>query len=566
MLLGPAVLLLLLGTPQSPPKKLIAEANQALKKKAYKKARSLAEKATQKAPRNPSGWLTLGLAQFHIGSYEPSREAFHHAIRLAPDLAIARFSLGSASFQSGHYDEAEMEFLDAGLVNPKLAPLALLNAGFAANAAGSTEEAEGDLKAALAVAKREQQEPDVEEQVKKRAEALEAQIAQKRQAQTREQIMKLAHEGKEALLSGDPDLAILRFEQAHSLASHGSARSLDKELKEALRIAQSVKQGSDESRWTVELGLGTGWDSNAVQSGVIVAPSSSGTGGDNSAFFVSANLDVQYRPVGNAASGLALEYAVSQLAYATLSPIIDQYSIQEHNLGIYGTWTPHRRVTLEVGVEGFFVASGLATFQPFAVGGNLGPHLTIREPHGFVTRIEYEHLFKRVLPTDYAFLSGDIDDVTVTQSWRSSRLRLSVGYQYHHENVDYECTDLNSGGSCPTTRSTDTIQLSPFAYDSHEASLGGSVSLPWELRAAVSGRYEYRQYAEAIRTVDLATGVRTDGTTRVDHRASAQASLARELPHGLALELEYSFVYSFSTVDEWNFQKHLVELALTWKY
>ena len=81
--------------------------------------------------------------------------------------------------------------------------------------------------------------------------------------------------------------------------------------------------------------------------------------------FSRATLDFFWRPAGTARAGFTVEYRFGQLAY--LSEELDLYSLQEHDLTLSGAWTPTPRLTLELGVDGYVLFSGVETLH--AVSG-----------------------------------------------------------------------------------------------------------------------------------------------------------------------------------------------------
>src|SRR5262249_50906288 len=159
----------------------------------YDRAAELATQATLLTPDDGDAWLVLGLARFRAGHAAEARLAFQRAVLLLPDSALARFDLGSAAFETGAFDEAEQAWLEAARLSDKLAPLATLRAGMAAEEAGHLDAAakhyaDAEVAAHLADA------TPLAEDASERLRALRERGTQK----IRESLRTLSHAGKEA--------------------------------------------------------------------------------------------------------------------------------------------------------------------------------------------------------------------------------------------------------------------------------------------------------------------------------------------------------------------------------
>lgn len=72
-----------------------------------KEAIEVLEDASRKSPRSAATWVRLGQAFMADLNFEKAREAFDHALKLAPDLPQAQQGLGSALLRLGNRAEAK---------------------------------------------------------------------------------------------------------------------------------------------------------------------------------------------------------------------------------------------------------------------------------------------------------------------------------------------------------------------------------------------------------------------------------------------------------------------------
>jgi len=79
---------------------------EAMHKNQPAKAESEFREATRLAPRFPSAFLDLGLAQLREGKLDAAEKSIQTACTLAPDLPGADMFLGVVEYQMHHYDEA----------------------------------------------------------------------------------------------------------------------------------------------------------------------------------------------------------------------------------------------------------------------------------------------------------------------------------------------------------------------------------------------------------------------------------------------------------------------------
>lgn len=70
---------------------------------------------------NPSSWLALGKAHYHMNQNDDAIRACHHAVTIDPDLADAWYNLGLAYLGNGADRDAERVYHRLRVLNPQLA-------------------------------------------------------------------------------------------------------------------------------------------------------------------------------------------------------------------------------------------------------------------------------------------------------------------------------------------------------------------------------------------------------------------------------------------------------------
>lgn len=622
-----------------PVAELVAEARAALDAKDFEAAREAAARAARRAPADGEAWRLLGLALFRDGRPADAVPAFTRAAAIQPRSAILRFNLGSALLEAERGAEAERAYLEAARLDGKVAPLALLDAGLAAQQANDDEGAADHFHAAADAARSAGAAPLVE-----RAAQLLIELERARAARIRARVHALARAGKVALSAerpaeaaaayraalesaardglSDADCAELQYALGHALYKMGDVKAAgaafasavafapreaelrfmlgvarfrlesDGDAERAFEAALALGLGDDdaqharaylraiaarahvEKRLTVDARVGGGWDSNVPQSNQVVVTGT--TPADPGAGLLSADLDVTYRPVGTARSGITFEYRFGQLAY--LSSDLDTYSLQEHDLSAALAHTFFKRLKLEAGFDGYLLFAGLQTFNFFQSGLALGPRVTVDEGHGFELRSRYVHIFKSSLDPNYNYLGGARDEAVVTQSWRNKRLEFQLGYQFTSEAIGAQVlgsTDIifPQGVTLPA----DATYTIPYSFSGHEALITGAVNMPWALHAQLTFRYEHRDYPKRSFVFDPIALRYTHLRARVDDRYTLDATLRRPIWGPFDCDLAYTLVVNRSTIDftnpatpfdydNKNYFKHVVVVEFSYLY
>jgi tetratricopeptide (TPR) repeat protein len=639
------------ATPTSDAAALVAAARAALKAGDLARATELAMQATSAAPEREEGWLVLGLAEFRANHDEKARSAFERAASIAPGSAVARFNLGSALFELHDFDEARQSFRHAADLDAAVAPLALFNAGQAAEQLDRLGDAI-ELYEQAEVRARERGATSLAERA---AQALEA-AREQRVREGYDRMRELARAGKEALQRDDIAEARTSYQTALGVAGDVAADPADRaELYFGLGCAElradaygpavtafdaSTRLAPDEAAFHMMLGVASyraenyaraeaefetavtlgldppdqkraqtylgviwnrrldwrrysvdgrasiGFDTNVPQSGTVIAVSSSYPSSQTAAPFIDADLDAQWRPIGDFRNGLVAEYHFNQLAYFDVPTALDTYSLQTNDVIADGTWTPLRWLTLDATFDAFLMFAGIETFGPFEDGITLGLRAAAREGAHFETSVRYEHTWQSALDKTYSYLTGSRDEVAVAESARNDFGRLTLAYRFRLLQIGSQVVPTSTlyfpcpaapAGSLPCPPALNNVYVIPYSYDSHEISLSGVAYLPWSLRVLADVRFDYRPYLDdsfirrpaSAKPLPLTyyRQLRTDDITTID------ASLSKAFGRNLSLELNYTVIFNASTVnntdpatrldyDNENFVKQVIELAL----
>jgi tetratricopeptide (TPR) repeat protein len=623
----------------SAPAELLSEARRALDQQDFRRAAELAALASFRAPVKPESWSTLGLARFRGGEPALAVTPFERAAALQPHSATAHFNLASALYRSGRFAEAEREYLAAAPLSERVAPLALYDAGLAALDDDRRRRATEHFSAAAGAAVKAHQAPLAEraqrladelqsssatDEIRHRAgranealarNQLDESVARYRRAlelaehhqldaaalgelhyglghalYRRHDALLAAREfaAAQALVPDDPDfcfmLGLAQFDAgADADAAVALARALmlgldGEHARRARQILGALEraQRSDTARFYAEARVGVGFDTDVPQSAVVLTPTKTASATD--AAFLSADLDLFWRPFGTPRTGLSLDYRFGQIAY--LSRPLDPYSLQEHDLTVSGSWTLHSRLTLEAGADGYLLFAGVQDFAPFQVGLGLGPRLVVNEEHGLQTRLRFEHVLKQSLQSVYDYLTGQHDEVGVAQVWRDVDTRVTLGYQFAREAIGVELVALGDLVLPLEPRGlldAAAVYNIPYSYLGHELQLAVARQLPRNLRLLVNTRFEHRDYTQESSIINPAGTLRYYLRSRVDNRLSAGFGLRWAFARLWELELVYTLIVNRSTIDntrpataldydDKNYIKHILQLELSLVY
>jgi tetratricopeptide (TPR) repeat protein len=620
----------------------VATARRALEAQDFERAAALAALGCARAPDSAEAALVVGMARFRAHQPAEAIAPFARAVALAPSSATLRFDLAAALYQSGRFVEAENRYLEAAARDDKIAPLSLYDAALAALDSGHPDRAVAHLQAAEKAARASGQKPvadqahDTLQSLAQRSragaapellrlthsgtEALKAHHYADAVAHYRHAldvaIAEGASAGDRAELQYDLGDALYRANDlvaaARALTSAVELRpgegefhyllglihfdaGADRDAKIALdralalglsaaevRRAQDILRALAEtrrgetSRFYLEVRSAFGVDTNVPQSGVVVT-AVNGAGDNTQAPFLESDLDFFWRPAGTARNGFFAEYRFGQLAY--LSNDLDLYSLQEHDVTLSGAWTPTARLTLELGGDGYLLFSGVQTFSPFQTGVSVGPRITVRERHGFETRLRAQHIFKFSLDRNYDYLSGDRDEAGAAEVWRDPKNRVSLGYLFAREMIGVQKIPLallELPQAAPGSFDPNEIYFIPYSYYSHEVALTAARDLPRDFYGTATVRYENRDYDQSAH-VATPSGTPFYYRHRRDDRVTVDVSLRHPIGHGFDLGLGYTLIVNRSTIDntrattaldydDKNYLKHVVQLDFSFVY
>jgi tetratricopeptide (TPR) repeat protein len=519
-----------------------------------------AHRASPPDPRDQARELIeRGLRDLDVLRFDEAIAAFTAAERLAPDWAVPSFDLGTAAYQAGRYREAEEAFVRAARLDAQMAPKALVNAGLAAvhdRRAGDAQRHQREADALFSA--------DPDELARKRT-ALAEGLRTLEQAEELAAVERLTAAAREA---GDrqPDRATRSLAEALSIAR--AAPEVDPTLVEVLRRMATLARHRS-SRFSAQVEVAGGYDSNATQSGVLVGA----LGPPNAAApFVSLDLRLSGRPAGTPRNGFSLGYAFSQLAYS--SPVFQSYSVEEHEVTVEAAWSPVTPLSLSALAHPQVYFVGLRGFAPLQLDLPAGARIVVREPARLETVLGYEHTVIRSLSRDYDYLTGGRDEVTASQGYRGERVQLSVGYLFHDERIGTQV--IATEQSIQAFAGAGVYHI-PYSYRAHGATAQLSLDLPASLAVGAAFRYEHRTFPQPSFIVDPATGATTDPRFRVDDRYLAAGFLSWSLRAGFELRAEYSLLVSRSNIDNTsraspldydnrNFLKHVAQLEVAFRY
>jgi tetratricopeptide (TPR) repeat protein len=620
----------------------VTAARRALEARDFERAAALAALGLARAPDSAEAALVAGMARFRAQQPAEAIAPFSRAVSLTPSSATLRFDLAAALYQAGHFVEAENRYLEAAARDDKLAALSLYDAGLAALDGGHPDRAVAHLQAAEKAARDAGQQPVADEAhdtlqslahrsrggatpelqrlTHQGTEALAARHYADAISQYQRALDVAAAEGASSddraelqydlgdalyrandlvaaaralataveLRPGEAEFhyllglvhfdagadrdANLALERAVTLGLHGPAA---RRAGDILRALAETRRG-ETSRFYLELRSAFGIDTNVPQSGIVVTAVNGG-GENTDAPFLESDLDFFWRPAGTARNGFSAEYRFAQLAY--LSNDLDLYSLQEHDLTISGAWTPTARLTLELGGDGYLLFSGVQTFSPFQTGASIGPRITVRERHGFETRLRAQHIFKRSLDATYEYLGGNRDEAGVSEQWRDPKDRLSVGYQFAREMIGVQKIPLSLLDFPRATVGSfdpNEIYFIPYSYFSHEVTASAARDLPRGMYGTATLRYEHRDYDESAH-VATPSGTPFYYRHRRDDRVTVDLAVRHPIGHGFDLGLGYTLIVNRSTIDntrastpldydDKNYLKHVVQLDFSFVY
>jgi hypothetical protein len=205
--------------------------------------------------------------------------------------------------------------------------------------------------------------------------------------------------------------------------------------------------------------------------------------------------------------------------------------------------------------------------------------ITVRERHGFETRLRAQHIFKFSLDRNYDYLSGNRDEAGAAEVWRDPKNRVSLGYLFAREMIGVQKIPLallELPQAAPGSFDPNEIYFIPYSYYSHEVALTAARDLPRDFYGTATVRYENRDYDQSAH-VATPSGTPFYYRHRRDDRVTVDVSLRHPIGHGFDLGLGYTLIVNRSTIDntrattaldydDKNYLKHVVQLDFSFVY
>lgn len=495
-----------------------------------------------------------GLAHFQGRRYTEALVAFDLALlheAPAPERATVEFNAAACHFELGRYDLAEQRFLRSAALDPTLAPLARANAGMASLRAGRLADARRHWQS---VEPNDQASRDRADELGKKLEQAEAEA---------------------------------RIRAADSPPTHESATPRQLLHDPSVRLPQAGIHG-----W---LSLGSGYDTNAAQSGVGDTLGTATTTVPQGSPFVSALASCHWtRPLGHRVAA-RLAYAGDWLGMFMES--VRDLTLQGHELGGYLYLAAADHWLLRVGASGGPSLSGLQEVQLMTLDSS-GDGRATWDPDGpGVTELEIRVTGSQGFGA-WDYLSGLGVRLGLEQhfEWPAFEVALGPTFRYYgigHDSWELDADDLpactidgaRAGGqgpaqgprsgqgtgaeAAPSDCGGQTYVI-PLAYVAPGAGME-LVFFPvgqWSL--GTFGGYEYRRYTEE----STITSVPESAKRRQDHRwrIEARSELPLDRDAHFSILAEYRALISRSNVaydaddpdhaldyDHRSFVQHVVE-------
>lgn len=524
-----------------------------------------AEQLALEAPPSGAALYLAGLARFRTGRYAEALDALEQAGRAAdaPEPVAWHYNQGACLYELGRFEEAEREYLAAA--QGSLAAVSLINAGFAALDRGDRGRARELAAQARAVASAHAAElvADLEAHIAGSELEQATQAYQEgltffdagQYAQARDKFHAAAQldpkDARARIMSGASALRLGQRSDARDELQGALDLPLDAADAEAARGYLELLSHGLASRNTGLEGsvrLGSGYDSDALQTGLFAPDERSNTGATATPSALgAATLDVALR--GHPREGLASElaYGFDQLAYAATAA--QDRSVQQHSLS--GSLELTLRPDLHLGgvLGGQLAFTGLANFRGLQAAGTAGAWLAFDETAQTFTRLELSASPRRGLGDEFSYLTGTRAEALLTQELWHGPFAFDAGYRLRLEDIGSALESAPAPGrECgPGCTAQATV---PFGYLGNTFWGAARGSLGARFSFEVSGGLELRDYLSDT----FVTVTRLDGATaqldrhrRHDDRWFGAATASFSLTQKLSLTLRYDLVLNRSS-------------------
>ncbi len=417
------------------------EARAAFDRQEYARAEALAL-AEAHPPREGAALYLVGLARFRDGRPADALAALELAGRAQdpPPVGPWHFNRAACLYELGRFDEAEEEYLAAAALDPELAPVSLANAGFAALDRGALDRARAHLAKARPIAA-----------------------------------------GRTAELVSELDAQLSRPPGERGLG----------EGDRPLGAGTSSRTG-----WGALLRVEGGWDSNALQLLALSEDDRAEEGGglatSSALTLVGAGVAIR-REVGESAT-LDLAYGFGQLAY--LESAAADRSIQLH--GIEAGLEVSLGDGLRAGgaLEGQLAFTGLSAFRGMLAAGGARAFGALDETARTTTRLELSWFTKASLRQEFAYLSGNRFEGTLSQELRLRPVVLSISGRLALDRIGAARTSMALPEEVKDCLGCAQELVEPFGYAATALFASARASPARWLELALSFGMEGRNYLE----------------------------------------------------------------------
>ncbi|BDG02268.1 hypothetical protein [Anaeromyxobacter oryzae] len=450
--------LVLVAVAAAAPPDLLDQARTAFAQADYVRAEQLALEAAAEPPDDTAALYLAGLARFREGRPAEALDAIDRAGSGADAPAAFHHNRAACLYELARYAEAESEYLRAADLDPALASVALVNAGFAALEAGAVDRARGDAARARAVATGAALDlvADLERQLPAAGGASTAPVA------------------GDAIPSG-----------AGATPAPGAA------------IAAAPRAPDDAFGGHVR--LETGWDSNALQSGASGMGERAGTtASPTGSALATSEIGLSARRRLRDDLRGELGYGLLQLAYA--APLAADRSVQQHGLAARLELDLGERWRLGASVEGLLAFTGLSAFRGMQSAVGVRFWSALAESHAATTRLELGFAHQTGLASEFAYLGGERLEATLSQELRLHAVALGAGVRVLRDGLGdarLGAQPLPPSPTCPMGCTAEPLVA--FGHDSATAWLSARVVPVRWFALELSGGVEWRRYLEADR-------------------------------------------------------------------
>ena len=548
----------------------LAAAQEAFARADYPRAEALALEAAN-PPAAGAALYLAGLARFRAGRAADALAALDGAAAAndPPPAGPLHYNRGACLNELARFSEAEGEFRLAAL-DPELAPAALVNAGFAALDAGSRERATAlaeqaralrpgsaagllaDLDAHLA----SEAAPEAGDAAASSYRAGLSAFDAGRFSEARAQFQRAAQ-----LAPGEGRSLIMAGASAFRLGDRGAARTdLERALALPLdeadaRVARdyltSLSRDGRASGWQGTLRTGGGWDSDALQTGLVDMSESAASTATPSAM-ATAHLVVALRePLGERLWGRAA-YTFDQFAYLA-SGTADR-SLQLHDLTFSGELGLNAPLKLGASASFQLWLAGLSNFAGQQASGGLLTWAALDEGERLTTRLELGYTRKLGLTT-YGYLTGNRADLALSQELRLGWLAIEAGNLLRLEDLGTTSQAPPRPpprNQCPPMMCT-ALAIVPYGYLGDTLWAGARAALFERLDLSLSTGVEWRQYlSDSYLQLTFVNGAQPqalDSRRRTDLRWFGSAVATVRIAGPLSLSARYDVVVNRSNIE-----------------